>query len=145
MKLSEENKMSLLVSIHKLIEINSDYSADSIENNTLDQLINYPPNGGQTESEKLELSKLEGNTLLKSALRIVMASNVSDVFFGFLNILDGTSDPLIEYEKWSEVMLIDFSEQKEVDSMLHDDFFGTYWDWKEKRGNPGWKLDLLDE
>lgn len=74
-----------------------------------------------------------------------MASNVSDVFFGFLNILDGTSDPLIEYEKWSEVMLIDFSEQKEVDSMLHDDFFGTYWDWKEKRGNPGWKLDLLDE
>lgn len=29
--------------------------------------------------------------------------------------------------------------------MLHDDFYETYWDWKEKRINPGWKLDLLDE
>ena len=98
-----------------------------------------------TESEKAEISKLSGNPILKSALRKILASNTSDVFFGFLNILDGTSDPIIEYGEWGEVMLVDFDEENEMDSMLHDDFYGTYWDWKEKRKNADWKLDLLDE
>ena len=145
MKLSEENKMSLLVSIHQLIEENASYTANDIESNKINHLINYPPNGGLTESEKAEISKLSGNPILKSALRKILASNTSNVFFGFLNILDGTSDPTVEYGEWGEVMLVDFDEENEMDSMLHDDFYGTYWDWKEKRKNTDWKLDLLDE
>ncbi|MCF1423070.1 hypothetical protein [Mangrovimonas futianensis] len=145
MKLSEENKMSLLVSIHQMIEENANYIANDIESNKINRLINYPPNGGLTESEKEEVSKLSGNPVLKSALRKILASNTSDVFFGFLNILDGTSDPTVEYGEWGEVMLVDFDEENEMDSMLHEDFFGTYWDWKEKRKNTSWKLDLLDE
>ncbi|WP_146746594.1 hypothetical protein [Sinomicrobium soli] len=78
-------------------------------------------------------------------MRKVLASNTADVFFSFLNIVDGTADPNIEFGEWEEVMLVDFDEDNEMDSMLHDDFYGTYWDWKEKRPNPGWKLDLLDE
>ncbi len=137
--------MSLLVSIHQLIEESANHTVNDIDNNKTDNLIDYPPNGGLTDAEKLELSKLSGNPILKSALRKVLASNTSDAFFGFLNILDGTSDPTVEYGEWGEVMLVDFDEENEMDSMLHDDFFGTYWDWKEKRPNPGWKLDLLDE
>ena len=88
---------------------------------------------------------MELNSTLKSALRKVFASNTADVIFSFLNIIDGTSDPTVEFGEWKEVMLVDFNDGNEMDSMLHDDFYETYWDWKEKRINPGWKLDLLDE
>ncbi len=145
MKLSENNKKSLLVSIHQLIEEYASHTANDLEYKRTKRLINYPSNGGLTEAEKLELGQLEINPTLKSALRKVLASNSAGVFFSFLNIIDGTADPNIEFGEWGEVMLVDFDEENEMDSMLHDDFYGTYWDWKEKRPNPGWKLDLLDE
>ncbi len=85
MKLSENNKKSLLVSIHQLIDENASHTANDLENNRINQLINYPSNGGLTELEKSELKKLEINPTLKSALRKVLASNTADVFFGFLN------------------------------------------------------------
>ncbi|WP_282050324.1 hypothetical protein [Maribacter aquivivus] len=145
MKLSENNKKTLLVSIHKLIEENASYTVNDLEHKRTNQLINYPSNGGLTELEKSELEKMELNSTLKSALRKVFASNTADVIFSFLNIIDGTSDPTVEFGEWKEVMLVDFNDGNEMDSMLHDDFYETYWDWKEKRINPGWKLDLLDE
>ena len=43
MKLSEENKMSLLVSIHQMIEENANYTANDIESNKINQLINLSP------------------------------------------------------------------------------------------------------
>lgn len=145
MKLSENNKKSLLVSVHQLIEENASHTINELELKKTEQLINYPSNGGLTESEKLELEQLEFNQTLKSALRKVFASNTADTFFAFLNIIDGTIDPTVEFGEWEEVMLVDFNEENEIDTMLHDDFYGTYWDWKEKRTDPGWKLDLLDE
>ena len=145
MKLSENNKKSLLVSIHQLIEENASNTADELEQKRTNHLINYPSNGGFTELERLELEQLEFNPTLKSALRKIFASNTADTFFSFLNIIDGTIDPTVEYDEWEDVMLVDFNEENEIDSMLHDDFYETYWDWKEKRTDPGWKLDLLDE
>ncbi len=145
MKLSEENKKTLLVSIHKMIEEYANHTANDIEHNRIERLINYPSNGGLTDVEKEEITKISGNSDLKSALRKVIASNTAEVFFSFLNIIDGTSDPEIEYGEWTEIMLVDFNEENEVDSMLHDDFYGTYWDWKEKRNNTNWKLDLIDD
>lgn len=145
MKLSEENKMTLLVSLHQLIEISANSTAQHIEHGRINQLINYPPNGGLTNDELREIEKLKNNPILKSALRKVIASSISDTLFELFNIIDGTGDPGTEVGEWSEVMLVDFEEENEVDSMLHDDFFGTYWNWKEKRNNSNWKLDLTDE
>lgn len=131
MRLSNENKMSLLISLHQSIEISSNSTANDIENGRTNQLINYPPNGGLTESETEQIENLKGNKILKSALRKVIASSISDTLFELFNIIDGTSDPETEVGKWSQVMLVDFDEENEVDSMLHDDFFETYWDWKK--------------
>lgn len=145
MKLSDNNKKTLLVSIHQMIEESASYIVNDLEHKRINRLIKYPSNGGLTDSEKIELEKLEINPALKSALRKVFASNTADVIFSLLNVIDGTADPSVEFGEWQEVMLVDFDEDNELDSMLHDDFFGTYWDWKEKRPNPGWKLDLLDD
>lgn len=145
MKLSAENRKTLLVNIHNLIVENANLTANHIQHKRVSRLINYPPNGGLSESEKTEIDKLSGNEALKSALRKILASNSADVIFGLLNLLDGTADPDIDSGNWSEVMLVDFSEDNETAEMLHDEFFSTYWDWKEKKKDINFKLDLLNE
>lgn len=144
MKLSEENKRILLVNLHNLIAEYANTTANHIQNKRTDQLINYPSNGGLTDEEKGEIEKLNGNEILKSALRKVLASNSADVIFSLLNIIDGTADPDFDSAIWGEVMLVDLSAENEVTGMLHDEFFSTYWEWREKT-KVNWKLDLLDE
>lgn len=144
MKLSEKNRKILLVNLHNLIAEYANMTANHIQHKRTNQLINYPSNGGLTKEEKSEIEKLNGNEKLKSALRKILASNSADVIFSLLNIIDGTADPDIDSANWEEIMLVDFSEENEVSEMLHDEFFSTYWDWKDKK-KMNWKLDLLDD
>jgi hypothetical protein len=142
MGLSTENRTTLLIHLHKSIEEAANTNANHIINGRLNQLINYPPNGGLTDDEIGALKKLKGDEYLKSALRKVLASTTADVFFDIFNIIDGTADPDPGTGEWTEVMLVDkpkdFDEHVEF---LHDDLYGTYWDWKKKRQNTSWSLD----
>ena len=144
MKLSEENRKILLINLHDLIVEHANATANDIQHKRTSKIISYPSNGGLTEAEKKEVEKLNGNEILKSALRKILASNSADVIFSFLNIIDGTADPDIASANWGEVMLVDFSEDDETTEMLHDEFFSTYWDWKEKK-RMSWKLDMINE
>ena len=135
----------MFVNLHKLIEEYANHMANHIQHGRSGELINYPPNGGLTDLEKNEISKIGGNEVLKGALRKILASNTADVLFSFFNYLDGTADPDFRSEKWTEVMLVDYSEENEIVDMLHDEFYSTYWEWKKKRINTNWKLDLLEE
>jgi hypothetical protein len=146
MELSEENRKTLLLSVHQGIEESADEAANMILHGRLNQLINYPPNGGFAEQEKTALMELKGNEDLKNALRKVIASTIAGVFFDFFNLIDGTADPDPEMGLWREVLLVnkpeDFDEYYEF---LHDEFYETYWKWKEKRRNKNWSLDLPQE
>jgi len=145
MKLSKKNRDILLINLHKEIEENSNTIANHIQHKRIAKLIDYPPNGGLTENEKEEILKLSGNEILKSALRKILASNSASVFFNFFSIIDGVSDPEINSNKWSEVMLVDLKESDSHQEMLHDEFYSTYWDWRGKRKNKNWKLDLYNK
>jgi hypothetical protein len=146
MELSEENRKTLLLSVHKGIEESADEAATMILQGRLSQLINYPPNGGFVEQEKIALMQLKGDENLKSALRKVIASSVATAFFDFFNLLDGTADPDSEVGHWREVLLVDKPEDfDQYHEFLHDEFYETYWEWKEKRKNKNWSLDLHDE
>ncbi|ANE50447.1 hypothetical protein [Flavisolibacter tropicus] len=144
MQLSDNNRTPLLLSLHKQIEDYANAKAKAIlEGKPLS--ITYPPNGGLTEAEAQALTQLKGNESVMTALRKLLANNTAEVFFSFFNTLDGTTAPDIETEKWSGVFLIDKPEDLEEDMpFLHDDFYGTYWEWKEKRGDKGWSLDMLE-
>jgi hypothetical protein len=145
MELSTHNRSTLLIHLHKSIEESANTNANHIIHGRLNQLINYPPNGGLTEKEIDALEELKGKEELKSALRKILASTTADVFFDIFNIIDGTADPDPGTGKWTEVMLVDKPEDLDEDvEFLHDDFYGTYWDWKEKRQNTNWSLDKLE-
>ena len=143
MQLSEENKKTILIHLHKSIEVASNTTANHIFHGRSNKLINYPPNGGLTENEIKAIEDLKGNEDLKSALRKLFASTTSDVLFDFFNLVDGTSDPDPGGAEWREIMIVDKPEDFEDDvEFFHDDFYGSYWDWKEIRVNKNWSLDI---
>jgi hypothetical protein len=145
MELSSENKATLLIHLHKSIEETANTNANHIAQGRISQLINYPPNGGLNEKEIRALEQLKGDEELKSALRKVLASTTADIFFDIFNIIDGTAEPDPGTGTWTEVMLVDKPEDLDEDmGFLHDDFYGTYWDWKEKRKNTNWSLDNVE-
>lgn len=144
MKLSDENRDIFLTNAHAIIEDEANFSASKIEFGKINQLIDYPPNGGLTDDENKEILKLKGNPILKSALRKVIASSSASVFFSILNVIDGTSSPEVKSDEWDDVMLVDMGDDFEEGEMLHDEFYSTYWKWKSQRLNKNWKLDLLD-
>jgi hypothetical protein len=145
MKLSEQNRTTLLTELHKSIEDSANMIANNINDGQTIDLINYPPNGGLTEEEMNSLKSLAGNEILRNTLRKVLASNSATVIFELFNIIDGTGDPDPELGEWSEVMLIDRPDDfDDYYEFLHDNFYETYWNWRKMR-NSNFKLDLLDD
>ncbi len=144
MKLSIKNRNALLISLQQSIEELADTKASDIFEGKTNQLINFPPNGGLTKLEEYAVKALEGNEHLKSALRKILASNSTDVLFDFFNNIDGTTDP--DDEDWTGVMLVDTPENNDENrDFLHDELYTSYWDWRKKRTNRTWRLDLLDD
>jgi hypothetical protein len=144
MKLSIKNRNALLLSLQQSIEELADTKASDIFEGKTSQLINFPPNGGFTESEEYAVKALVGNEHLKSALRKILAGNSADVLFDFFNNIDGTTDP--DDENWTGVILVDTPENNDENrDFLHDELYASYWDWRKKRTNLTWRLDLLDD
>ncbi|MEP7129387.1 MAG: hypothetical protein ABI729_10985 [Chitinophagales bacterium] len=146
MKLSEHNNKTLMLAIHKLIEGYADDLSDKLEKGNLNDFLIYPPNCGFTNNEQGALLKLKSDSDLKSGLRKVIASSSACVIFDLFSIIDGTADPDPNLGKWTEISFIDKTEDiEEPEDMLHDNFFETYWDWKEVRPQSGWTLDTYED
>jgi hypothetical protein len=142
MKLSDHNRRTLMITLHKKIEEYADKTADCLYNGETSDLIVYPPNGGLTNNELRALKKLENDQDLKTALRKVLADQTGEVVFDLMNIFDGTEDPDEHLGKWTEIAIVDQSDDIDPNNeMLHDDFFSTYWDWKKLRPDSNWALD----
>ena len=143
MKLSDNNQKTLMLAIHQKIEKYADYVADKLNNGETTDLLTYPPNCELTDNEKQALEKLKNDQDLKSALRKILADNSAGVIFELMNYLDGTADPDENLGDWTEIAFVDRTEEIEPpNDMLHDNFYSTYWDWKEIRPNSDWTLDI---
>lgn len=130
-QLSSENRTALLLHVHKAIDDYANHTIGQLQKNQLDDLINYPPNGGLTEAEKATLRKLANDETLRIALYKILAGNAGEVVFNLLNLIDGTSDPEVGNDQWTGVMLVDLPEDDDEDrEMLHDSFFDTYLDYR---------------
>jgi len=138
MEVSEKNARALLFDINQDIEEYAEETVKSIiEEKSFDNL-NYPPNCGLTDLEKIEPSKLDNNEHLKNALRKVIANNTAGVIFNLLNLLDGTGSPKQYYDDWTGVKLIDEEPNEDevpFNDTLHDSFYETYWEWRKVRGD----------
>ncbi len=146
MKLSDNNRKTLMLNLHQKIEEYAEQTSDNLDVGKTENLLVYPPNCGLTENEILSLEKLQSDPNLKSALRKILADNSAGVLFDLMNLVDGTTEPDDNLGEWTEIAFVDKTESIEENAeMLHDNFFATYWDWKKVRPNKKWKLDNLEE
>jgi len=117
-------------------------------------MLSYPPNSGFTTAEGNALSGIPQVPGMESALRKTIASAAAAPLFRLLSILDGVADPplgapdeagrcwlgaQIEPNRWNgEAEAI---AKRESLGFLHNQFYESYWTWRNKRSDPGWKLD----
>jgi hypothetical protein len=101
----------------------------------------YPPNEELSSEEQDALKALKTIPSIEGALKKAIRDAASSPLFLLFTYLDGVGEPTYD-GNWSGVTLIDmpddedFDELVSSDQMLHDNFFDTYWDWKEKQQDP---------
>ena len=134
MRLSDQNRTTLLIDLHRVIEEAAEEFSAKLLSGHADQLISYLPNGGLTDAEHRALNGLEDNEIARNALRKVFACNAARVIFDLLNVLDGTGDPDPDLGAWSGVVISDLPDDfDENQEFLHDAFYETYSKWGEFR------------
>lgn len=130
---------ALMLEVHQAIEDSARIATGSLTPEGRPPHLAYPPNGGLSDEESVALSGLAENPHVVSGLRKVIADAIATPFFRFLNLLDGTGDPLhLKDDDWPGFELV---EAENGQQMLHDYFFESYWAWRERRPDPGWRLD----
>lgn len=132
MILSEHNRQTLLVELHRIIAEQSDLMASTIMEHPEDDFSIYPPDTSLNEDELQALCDLNHDQELKNALTKVFKDYTAKVIFRFFNIIDQTTLPDPRSGKWSAVTIADLPEDYSQNlEYLHDHFLETYWDWKE--------------
>ncbi|MEO2091977.1 MAG: hypothetical protein ABGY75_21190 [Gemmataceae bacterium] len=97
----------------------------------------YPPNYGLTPDEQAALASIQKSPAMGSALRKLIASAAATPIFDLLCLVDGVADAEMPQD-------VRESDATAVELMLHDGFYESYWAWRRRRPDPGWRLDTYD-
>ncbi len=117
--LSKKDRVALFIEIHKEIEKSSTEAAEALVG---DGSLGLDP-------------------MYVTVFRKVIADAIATTFFNFFTLLDGVVDPEDYDGNWPPFQISPCKEGQQEDDFLHDDFYETYWLWRKRRPNLGWKLD----
>jgi hypothetical protein len=94
--------------------------------------VPYPPGECLTAEEKLALENLKLSPVAQSALAKIMTDTASAPLFHLFSLMDGVSDPESgDFEFWPGLDFVEKNvEPNDEEVMLHDEFYGSYWDYK---------------
>ena len=138
--MTAEQREALMLALHEQIEGGAAEYAAAIHDGPTPALT-YPPNCGFSKAEAQALRRMEGDAAAESALRKVLAQAASDTVYYLLSMIDGTIDLSGDVECGCFVIV----EGENPDDFLHSEFLATYWGWRDRRPDPGWKLDIYDD
>lgn len=100
--------------------------------------MTYPPNCGLLPDEVAALASIPKTPALERALRKLVADAAAYPLFHLLSLADGVVDP-------PQLSDVEDRDRMSVEIALHDGFFESYWAWRRRRPDPGWKLDTYEE
>lgn len=131
----EINRHAMFHEMHRAIEESATDVAQKLTHGQAETC--YPPNGGFSTEELAALKSIPRSGAMESALRKVIADAAAYPVFHLFCLIDGVCDtPQIED--------IQECDQTAVDILLHDGLYDSYWAWRRRRPNPGWRLDNYD-
>ena len=140
--LSPAQMDALMLDVHRGIEDAARHATNALVADAKVPRLSYPPNGGLSDQERVALTGLADTPVTVSGLRKLIADAIAGSFFTFFNLLDGTGDPMhLHGDDWPGFELV---EAENGGQMLHEYFFETYWAWRDRRPDPGWRLDNLE-
>jgi hypothetical protein len=72
------------------------------------------------------------------AIRKIVAGAIGEVLLTCFGFIDGTADPPPYPHYWPPFRLVPADDPE----WLQDEFLDSYWEWKKRRRDPGWSLDI---
>jgi hypothetical protein len=133
--LDEIDRHALFHEMHRAIEESATVTVNQLAAG--EPLLTYPPNHGLSPEEIAALDSIPKTPAMKSALRKIIADAAAYPLFHLLSLADGVAEPPL-LDDVQEV------EQSAVAIMLHDGFNESYWAWRRRRPDPGWRLDMYE-
>ncbi len=126
--LQNSDRNAIFMEMHRAIDEAVSSMVSTLEKSD----IIYPPNEELTHAEMSALAALHFSTEARSGLRKIMAEAASSPLFHLFCLMDGVADPIDHPTEWTGLSL---SAGEDDESMLHDDFFSSYWDYVESHEN----------
>jgi hypothetical protein len=134
--LEEIDRRALFHEMHRTIEETATVTVRNLMRGSSD--LTYPPNCGLSSDEIAALQSLKKTPAMETALRKVIADAAAYPIFHLLSIADGVADP-------PDINEVSADDQTAVEITLHDGFYESYWAWRRRRPDPGWRLDTYAE
>lgn len=125
----------LFLEMHRGIEEATGVALNWFDSAQQGAYIAYPPGESLTAEEKLALKNLKLSPAAHSALKKIIADAASAPLFRLFTLMDGVADPESgDFEDWRGVDLTEKApEPVDEEEMLHDEFFGSFWEYKRGR------------
>lgn len=142
-RMTDEETKAFLIDVHRAIEDQVADIAHKLVRGVVED-VTYPPNGGFTADEFRALQALHEcrTPALESAFRKLMADAAAGVVFELFCLIDGVGDPQNFAGDWETYQITAARDDRH--EMLHDEFYATYWDWRDLRSKP-WRLDIVED
>lgn len=121
--------------LHRTIERSAAAAVAHLMTGTPD--LAYPPNHGFSRDETAAIASIPKTPAMESALRKLVASAAASPVFHLLCLADGVADP-------APLADVQDSDSTVAGLMLHDGFYESYWAWRRRRPDPGWRLDAFE-
>lgn len=123
--MNPEERKAVFAETHKAIDEAAQCAINLIGTSNSASL-SYPPGVELTEEEIKLISSIQLSIEAKNVLKKIIANSCSWPIFHMMSLLDGVTDPyVIEVKDWIGGTL----HGDEDGSMLHDEFYETYWDY----------------
>jgi hypothetical protein len=139
-KLRDEERTTLLLEMHKLIETAADQAVRRISGREPVGTLTYPYGGRLTAAETTALGQAAATPEAVRALRRVVADAVAGPVYDLLAMIDGAREP----EGWEvpwRPFEIKGAAAGSPPGVLHTAFRETYQEWQRLRPDPGWSLE----
>ncbi len=133
--LEDIDRGSLFVEIHRSIEEAASHYARSVMGG--EAHLSYPPNHGFIPEEEAALNSIPKTEAMESALRKLLASAAAYPIFHLMSLAEKVGEP-------QEIGEVHEDDEAAIRLLLHDGFYESYWAWRRRRPDPGWRLDQYD-
>jgi hypothetical protein len=134
--LEDIDRHALFNELHRSIEQSATVTVEQLMAGSPD--LSYPPNHGLTAEEEAALATIDKTPAMASALRKLIADSAAAPIFELLCLVEGVTDAEIPED-------VQEADERVKELMLHDGFNESYWAWRRRRPDPGWKLDTYEE